>query len=103
MAEIGLEDGFFQECTQRYPTEQNLAVPLQPWHRVIWVHWGPEQQGIPSRRQRVFSFAVVRERFAWVGPSIVEEILRGFAACSARKIVLDGDAYMLASEGDIEK
>ena len=62
MSELGHEDGFFGECTLRYPVEIKLAIPLEPWMHVVWIKVGPEKLGFPEKRMRVHSFGAGRKR-----------------------------------------
>ena len=103
LAEEGKEDGFFQECTVRYPVEEHLANSLEDTHRVVWVRWGPELQGIPARRPRLFSFGMARNRLVWVGPQAPEAIQADFAALFGSTTHLDGDAFLLLPEEQVKE
>lgn len=64
LAELGLEDAFFSECTKTYPARVKLEQPLKGRHHVVYTICGPETLGLPTRRTRVLTFALVRDRLA---------------------------------------
>ncbi len=92
------EDGFFQECTWNYPVVEKLQYPTQGWCRTVWVKFGPDTLGFPSRRPRVMSFAMSRNKLVWLAPATPAEIQADFEEFFARAVVLDGDSYLAASQ-----
>ena len=66
MAELNTEDGFFGECTVKYPVEVKLGLPLQPWMHVVWVKVDAAKLGYGTKRPRCLSFGSNRNRRWWV-------------------------------------
>jgi hypothetical protein len=66
MAELNKEDGFFGECTSKYPVDIKLGVPLEPWMHVVWIKVDAAKLGFPSKRPRCLSFGANRNRRWWV-------------------------------------
>ena len=88
----------FHECTRNYPVTEKLEKPLEPWFRTVWVKFGPDMLGFPTRRTRAMSFLMNRDKFAWVGPDTHNEIQADFEAMFGRKIKLTGDSYLAADD-----
>ena len=76
--ELDEEDGFFEECTWRYPVELKLQQGLSPWFRVVFVRWGPKRQFGHSKRPRVHSAGLSIRRLLWVGPDSNRAIQEDF-------------------------
>ena len=87
---MGLEDGFFVECTEKYPILAKLDL-CKKTHEIFWVRAGMENLGWPGRRYRTYGFALARGKLAWAGPPDYQE---DFANRYHRSIRLTGDVFL---------
>ena len=98
--ENDLEDGFFAECTVRYPVQR--LVEYLPNHEIISIIDGPEKHGWPSKRPRVLIFGFSKRRLQWAGPP-QEDIAKDYALKFHRTTVRAGDVFMAAPPEDVMK
>lgn len=54
--------------------------------------------GYPSRRLRVLTFNLSRDRLIWTGPAEAEEVRKDFLSVFGRQTILDGDVYLAAAD-----
>ena len=101
-AASGLEDLFIEECVSAFPVDK-ISEPLEATHHVIHVFTGPEQQGFPSRRPRLFSAGLSKSSMLWLGPSTPTEIQEHFSSLFHSTMELSGDIFLVDSAENVTK
>ena len=96
----GLEDGFIQECTVRYPWVVKLKNPLADTHEVRRLVVNPSTLGFPSNRLRSWVIAVSKKTMMWQGGDD-DQVQSQFDQLFLRKLSCTGDVYLNASAADI--
>ena len=96
-AEQLLEDLFFGECTPNFPVAEKLEQKLSATHDLFWVITGPEAEGWPIKRTRMFCAGVNRASLAWVGDSDYRSEFRDRFCKSTQ---LTGDELFCAPDSD---
>ena len=70
--------------------------------RLVSVKSSPTLPGHPVNRYRTYG-ALSGGRWVWIGPQSDEDIQRHFNTLFGRRMVLNGDVYLQASEGDVNR
>ena len=103
VAEHKLEHIYFTESSDRYPVEKKQQEVLSSKYEVVWAKCSPMDLGFPARRRRTFAAGINREKYVWVGPESAEGVQERWAAMFSQTPQLSGDAYFVASAGEIEE
>lgn len=96
--EQGREDVFFQECTPQYPAQTRLRSTLAETHQLLVVRTGPELQGWPITRPRVFTAGIAKRKWEWVGPPTDLGVQQEFDMMFGRSTELTGDVFFQAGD-----
>ena len=56
------------DITRNYPAQEQLAMPLEKTHRVLYLKCCPADFGLPVARTRVFETCLNMPRVTWLGP-----------------------------------
>ena len=99
-AKLGLEHGFFHECTVRYPYKEKLWKPLADSHWCKTILTDPKRMGHPTMRPRVLSACFAHDHCVWCGP---DDVQKDFSRIFHMKPVETGDAYFVASAPEVRQ
>ena len=83
-----------------YPAEEKIAKALQDTHQVLWISFGPEIMGWPTRRPRMFAVGLNRRRLKYIGP---DEYVQDFHQIFARSCALSGDSLFVAGPEEVDQ
>ena len=97
------EDIWFSEKVKTYPLSHKLLEPLHDFgtHQVIHVYTGPELQGWPTSRPRVFIAGLNSRRLIWNGPTTDAAVQEAFNKLFKRTCELTGDCFFLADDESV--
>ena len=97
-----VEDLAFFENSDRYPADAKMSQALTKTHTVVFIKTSPEDLGHPVKRRRTFGVAINKQRVVWVGPEI-GDVKKNFDDLFGSSLALDGDAYFVASQADVNQ